>query len=186
MGDRLLRLLRERAHRAGEVRLSSGRRSTFFIDCKRVVLMAEGHALVGEALRRELAALDPAPSAVAGVELGGCPLASAVACCSAGTERPYDAVYVRKKAKEHGSRRELEGADHLPPGARVVVLEDVVTTGASTLRAIERLRAHGLDVVHVAALVDREEGGAAAIRGAGVTFSALYSRADFTGEGERG
>lgn len=179
--DRLLELLKERSFARKKVVLASGKESDFFVDCKQTVLLAEGHALVGEAMLAELGALPTAPDAVAGVELGGCPLASAVALTSFGRGTPLDAVYVRKGAKGHGSRRQLEGDTHLPAGAKVAVLEDVVTTGGSTLRAVEVLREHGYEVVGVVALVDRREGGAEAIEGAGLPFVALYGREDFLG-----
>jgi orotate phosphoribosyltransferase len=120
--------------------------------------------------------------AVAGVELGGCPLASAVAMTSFGTKQPLDAVYVRKAAKGHGTKKLLEGADALEKGARLVILEDTVTTGGSTLRAVASIREAGFDVSGVLAVVDRSEGGSEAIREAGLYFSALFVRADFMGD----
>src|SRR5215472_1730198 len=170
---RLLQLLTSRSFERKRVVLASGKESDFFIDCKQTVLGAEGHALTGELLLDALQKL-PACQAVAGVELGGCPLASAVALVSFQRGAPLDAVYVRKEAKDHGSRRELEGNAHLAPGARIAILEDVVTTGQSTLRAAERLRAGGYGVVGVAALVDRLEGGRSAIESAGLAFVALF------------
>jgi orotate phosphoribosyltransferase len=179
--DRLLELLRERSFAKRSVTLASGRRSDWFIDVKQTALLAEGHALVGARMLAAVDALPHRPVAVAGVELGGCPLASAVALTSYGRGAPLDAIYVRKGAKDHGSRRGLEGDDGLEPGAPVVVLEDVVTTGGSTLAAVARLRERGLDVVGVVALVDRREGGGDAMRDAGVPFTALYGREDFVG-----
>ncbi|MGD0529843.1 MAG: orotate phosphoribosyltransferase, partial [Polyangiaceae bacterium] len=105
---RLLELLRERAFERKRVVLASGRESDFFIDCKQAVLTAEGHVLVGEVMLDAMAPFG-ACVAVAGVELGGCPLASAVAMTSHARGTPLDAVYVRKDAKDHGSRRLLEG-----------------------------------------------------------------------------
>jgi orotate phosphoribosyltransferase len=93
--------------------------------------------------------------------------------------RPLDALYVRKEAKDHGSKKTVEGDRSLRPGLPVVMLEDVVTTGGSTLRAVEKLRAVGAEVVGVVALVDRLEGGADAIRAAGLPLVALCSRRDF-------
>jgi orotate phosphoribosyltransferase len=172
---RLLQLLTERSFARKKVILASGRESDFFIDCKQTVLTAEGHALVGELM---LAAL-PACDAVAGVELGGCPLASAVAQKSFLEGSPRDAIYVRKEAKDHGSRRQLEGDTKLAKGARIAILEDVVTTGGSTLKAVEKIRAAGYEVAGVVALVDRLEGGREAIEAAGLEFRTLYTRADF-------
>ncbi len=183
MTDRLLQLLRERAVRRGEVTLASGRRSDWFVDCKQAVLSAEGHWLVGEALLQAIERLPERPVAVAGVELGGCSLASSVALLSHRAGRPLDAIYVRKAPKGHGSRRACEGDDHLPEAAPVVIVEDVLTTGASALRAAQRLRERGLRPVGVVALVDRGEGGGDAVRRAGLPCEALYGRAALLGEG---
>jgi orotate phosphoribosyltransferase len=180
--ERLLEILRERSFARKKVVLASGKESDFFIDCKQTVLTAEGHALVGELMLDALAKLPPS-LAVAGVELGGCPLASAVALTSHLRGAPRDAVYVRKEAKDHGSKRLLEGDTRLPPGAAIAVLEDVTTTGGSTLKAVEKLRAAGYQVAGVVTLVDRAEGGREAIEAAGLPFVALYTRYDFIPEG---
>ncbi len=198
---RLLELLRERAHVRGTFTLASGKTSDFFIDCKRVLLLAEGHRLAGRAIFARLAG---APIvAVAGVELGGCPLASSVAFASASLgdsaapgdsatpgdsaaradratgRSPLDALYVRKSAKDHGTKKLIEGGSHLPQGSKVALLEDVVTSGGSSLRAIAELRAAGYEVERVVAIVDRDEGAAAAFLDAKVPFSSLFSRNDF-------
>jgi orotate phosphoribosyltransferase len=176
--ERLLELLRARSFERKRVLLASGRESDFFIDCKQAVLTAEGHALVGDVMLDAVAAL-PGCVAVAGVELGGCPLASAVALTSFQRGAPLDAVYVRKDAKDHGSRRVLEGDSRLPAGARVALLEDVVTTGGSTLKAAAKLREGGYEVAGVVALVDRLEGGREAIEAGGLRLVALFTRDDF-------
>ncbi|WP_050435746.1 orotate phosphoribosyltransferase [Chondromyces crocatus] len=176
--ERLVHLLRDRSFEQKRVVLASGRESDFFIDCKQAVLTAEGHALVGALMLDALDAL-PGCDAVAGVELGGCPLASAVSLMSHLRGTPLPALYVRKETKDHGSRRQVEGDKALHPGARVVMLEDVITTGGSTLKAVEKLRAAGAEVVGVIALVDRLEGGAEAIRTAGLPVVALCTRRDF-------
>jgi orotate phosphoribosyltransferase len=117
--------------------------------------------------------------AVAGVELGGCPLASAVSLVSFQRGAPLDAVYVRKDVKDHGSKRLMEGDSRLSPGSRLAILEDVVTTGGSTLKAAEKLRAAGYVVAGVIALVDRQEGGREAILAAGLPLVSLFVRDDF-------
>jgi orotate phosphoribosyltransferase len=175
---RLLALLTERSFERKRVVLASGKESDFFIDCKQTVLTAEGHALCGELMFDALKQL-PAHAAVAGVELGGCPLASAVAVVSFQRGAPLDAVYVRKEVKDHGSKRLLEGNTRLAPGAAIAILEDVVTTGGSTLKAATKLQDAGYVVAGVVALVDRLEGGREAIEAAGLPLVALYSRADF-------
>jgi orotate phosphoribosyltransferase len=176
--ERLVAILRERSFERKRVTLASGRESDFFIDCKQSVLTAEGHALVGELM---FGALDGLPrcEAIAGVELGGCPLASAVSMASFAHGRPLDALYVRKETKDHGSRKMVEGDKSIRPGLPVVILEDVITTGGSTLKAVEKLKAAGVQVVGVVALVDRLEGGAEAIRGAGLPLVTICSRRDF-------
>jgi orotate phosphoribosyltransferase len=176
--ERLVELLRQRSFEKKRVILASGRESDFFIDCKQTVLSAEGHALVGELMFDALDGL-PRCEAVAGVELGGCPLASAVSLVSFVRGRPLDALYVRKEVKDHGSRRLVEGDRSLRPGLPVVILEDVITTGGSTLKAVEKLRTVGAEVVGVVALVDRLEGGAEAIRAAGLPLLSICSRRDF-------
>ncbi len=178
--ERLRDLLRERSFARKRVVLASGKESDFFIDCKQTVLSAEGHVLVGALMLDALASLPPC-DAVAGVELGGCPLASAVSLTShlRDPNTAKDAVYVRKDAKEHGSRRVLEGNTRLVPGAALVIVEDVTTTGGSTLKAALKLRDAGYRVVGVVALVDRLEGGREAIEAAGLPFIALYTRLDF-------
>jgi orotate phosphoribosyltransferase len=176
--ERLLEILRTRSFERKRVVLASGRESDFFIDCKQSVLTAEGHACVGELMFEALAKL-PACEAVAGVELGGCPLASAVSLISYQRGRPLPALYVRKEVKDHGSRRLVEGDRALRPELPVVILEDVITTGGSTLKAVEKLKTVGAHVAGVVALVDRLEGGADAIAEAGLPLVSLYTRRDF-------
>ena len=175
---RLLELLRERSFARKKVTLASGRESDFFIDCKQTVLTAEGHALAGSLMLDAALAAGPF-DAIAGVELGGCPLASAASLTSFTRGAPKDAVYVRKDAKDHGSKRQLEGDTRLPANASLVILEDVTTTGGSTLKAVEKLRAAGYEISSVVTLVDRLEGGREAIEAAGLTFTAIYTRRDF-------
>jgi len=177
--ERLLALLTERSYAKRDVVLASGKKSDFFIDCKQTVLTAEGHALVGDLMLEALAGLPQPIQAVAGVELGGCPLASAVSLVSFQRGRPLDAVYVRKEVKDHGSKRLLEGDSRLTPASRIAILEDVVTTGGSTLKCAEKLRAAGHVVAGVIALVDRQEGGREAIEAAGLPLVTLFVRADF-------
>ena len=177
---RLIELLRELSFERRRVLLASGRESDFFIDCKQTILTAEGHALVGELMFQALGDL-PECDAVGGVELGGCPLASAVSLVSFQKGRPLTGFYVRKERKDHGTGKLVEGDKSLKPGTRIVLLEDVVTTGGSSLKAVETLKTAGAVVVGIIALVDRQEGGAVAIRAAGLPLLTLSTRADFMG-----
>ncbi len=175
----LLELLRTLSFQRRRVVLASGKESDFFIDCKQAVLTAEGHALVGPLMREAIRAFPVRARAVAGVELGGCPLASAVAYASYQAGEPLDAIYVRKDAKDHGTRRLLEGDGRLAPGAPVAIVEDVITTGGSTRKAADKLRAAGYAIAGVVALVDRLEGGREALEAEGFVVTALYTRTDF-------
>lgn len=180
--QRLIELLRSRSYEKKKVTLASGKESDFFIDCKQTILTAEGHALVGALMFEAIEQLYPSCEAVAGVELGGCPLASAVSLLSFERGKPLDALYVRKEVKDHGSKRLVENDKSLRKGLAVVVLEDVITTGGSTLKAVEKLKTVGTNVIGVVAIVDREEGGAEAIRAAGLSFVSIATKRDITGE----
>jgi orotate phosphoribosyltransferase len=175
--ERLLALLRERAFQEREVVLSSGRTSNFYIDCKQVSLDAEGATLIGELFHATIEEIAPQAVAVGGLTLGADPLATATSVISFQRGRPRAAFLVRKEPKGHGTNQWLESTK-LPAGAAVVIVEDVVTTGAATLKAIERARSAGLHVVHALGLVDRLEGGRqAVIQEAPLTT--LFTRRDF-------
>lgn len=175
---RLLELLRALAYEERAVTLASGRPSNFYIDCKQAVLTAEGHFLVGWLINQVLERVAPEVRAVGGLTMGADPLASATATVSYLGPRPRAAFYVRKEPKTHGTQKWIEGDKTVVPGTPVAVLEDVITTGGSTLKAIERARLHGLEVRHVVALVDREEGGREAIEQQAPVIS-LYKQSDF-------
>ena len=177
--QRLLELLTERSFERRKVVLSSGQESDFYIDCKRTALLAEGHYLVGRLLLQAVRQKAPEAVAVGGLTLGADPLASAVSLTSFLEGTPLHAFLVRKEPKGHGTGQWIEGLKALGPGARVAILEDVVTTGASTLKAIERARAEGLTVLGAFALVDRLEGGREAVEATGQRLFSLYTRKDF-------
>jgi orotate phosphoribosyltransferase len=176
--QRLLELLRTLAFAEREVTLSSGAKSNFYIDCKKVSLDAEGGFLIGQLFRHMVDEIAPDAGAVGGLTLGADPLAATTAAASFHAGRPLHAFIVRKEPKGHGTSAWLETAARLDATRPVVVLEDVVTTGASTLRAIERARAGGLNVVAVLALVDRLEGGRDAVTPQAPLYP-LFTRKDF-------
>ena len=177
--NRLLELLTQLAYEKRKAVLSSGKESDFYIDTKQASLTAEGHYLVGRLVLAEIRAHFSAAQAVGGMTIGADPIASAVSLTSWLQAAPLPAFYVRKEPKGHGTNQWIEGKKGLPSPAQVVVVEDVVTTGASTLKAIERCRSEGLHVLGVVALVDREEGGREAVENAGVELRALFRRSDF-------
>jgi orotate phosphoribosyltransferase len=168
--DALVRL----AYREGDFTLSSGQKSSYYINGKQVTLRAEESLAVGRLL---LSLLPPDTEAVAGLTLGADPIVSAVSVVSAYENRPIPALIVRKEAKGHGTMAYIEGPS-LRPGAPVVVLEDVVTTGKSAMLAVERLRGAGYTVDRVIALVDREQGGGEFYESRGLGFEALFSIRD--------
>jgi orotate phosphoribosyltransferase len=175
---RLLALLRQLSYEEREVTLASGRKSNFYIDCKQTVLTAEGHFLVGWLINRVLAERAPDVEAVGGLTMGADPLASAVATMSYLAGRPLHAFYVRKEAKGHGTGQWLEGVKGLRPGMRVAILEDVVTTGGSALKAIARAREFGLNVALTVGLVDREEGGSEVLEAEAPLYT-LFKKREF-------
>jgi orotate phosphoribosyltransferase len=168
--DPLLALLAARAYRRGTFTLASGRSSPHYVNCKPVSLSGAGLALLGERL---LAEVEPEAVAVAGLTLGADPLVSAVALRASLAGRSLDALIVRKEAKGHGTGAWLEGP--LPAtGALITVLEDVVTSGGSALKAVRQLREAGYAVRRVVAIVDRQEGGAAALEAEGLELRSLF------------
>jgi orotate phosphoribosyltransferase len=176
---RLKELLTALSFERRKVTLSSGKESDFYIDCKRTALTAEGHFLIGRLLLAEVLRECPEAKGVGGLTLGADPLSSAVSLTSYLAGHPLPAFIVRKEPKGHGTGQWIEGMSALEGGARVAVLEDVVTTGASTLKALERAEAEGLKVTHAFALVDRLEGGREAVEARGYRLSTLYTRKDF-------
>lgn len=181
--QRLLQLLSERSYSEREVTLVSGKKSNFYVDCKQTTLNAEGQLLLGRLFLAEIDAYERRTGrtlgGVGGLTLGADPIATAISMTSALAGRPIDAFIVRKEAKGHGTGAWLEGCNHFEAGSEFVVVEDVATTGASALKAVERVRAAGYTVKLVLCLVDRIEGGREAIEAAGLEFISLFDRNDF-------
>ena len=175
--DRLRELLLARSVTRGDFTLSSGRKSTFYIDARRTTMSAEGLTLIGSLGLDRLAARGWAPRAVGGLTLGADPVAYAIAAASR-THRPapappLDAFTIRKQAKTHGTGRRIEGC--FEAGLSVVVVEDVITTGGSAQEAIAALSAEGAKILGVFAVVDREEGGREVLERAGYAVETLLT-----------
>lgn len=173
MTDResLAALLRERSIRFGDFLLASGQRSSVYVDARRTTMSASGQQLIG---RLGLAAIRSAgwePASVGGLTLGADPVAYAIARASVDAPPIIDAFSVRKTVKDHGAKQRIEG--NFEAGARVVVVEDVITSGASALQAAELLREEGGVVLGVLALVDRCQGGREALKAAGLRVVAI-------------
>jgi orotate phosphoribosyltransferase len=164
---RLIEELREHALVIGEVTLTSGATAQYYVDAKRAILLPAGFLALGELVAEE--ARERGATAVGGMTMGADPVACAALAAGAGVK----AFFVRKDRKQHGLQRWVEGPP-LEPGERCLVVEDVVTTGGSTVTAIERIREEGLEVVGVVSVLDRQAGGAEAIEAAaGAPYRAL-------------
>ncbi len=166
-GSRLTEELRTHALVIGKVTLSSGAEAEYYVDAKRAILRPEGFAALGELIAEEAASRGA--TAVGGLTMGADP----VACSALAVGAPVKAFFVRKDRKAHGLQRWIEGPP-LDPGERCLVVEDVVTTGGSTIKAIERIREVGLEIVGVVSVLDRLAGGGEAIEAAaGAPYTAL-------------
>jgi orotate phosphoribosyltransferase len=166
--ERLVAELREHALLIGEVTLTSGRKAQYYVDAKRAILRPDGFRALGELVAAEAERVRA--TAVGGMTMGADP----VACSALAAGAPVKAFFVRKERKQHGLQRWIEGPQ-LEPGERCLVVEDVVTTGGSTVTAIERVRDEGFEVAGVTCVLDRLAGGAEAIGAAsgGAPYSAL-------------
>jgi orotate phosphoribosyltransferase len=161
----LIALLQERSIRFGEFTLASGATSSYYIDCRLTTMSAQGQVLIGPLGLEAIRNAGWQPRRVGGLTMGADPVSYAIAAASAYEEVPIDAFSVRKEAKQHGTGRVIEGNFEI--GDAVVVIEDVITSGGSALRAVEAVRAAGGTVLGVLAVVDREAGGREAIEAAG-------------------
>ncbi|MDQ8161296.1 MAG: orotate phosphoribosyltransferase [Gemmatimonadota bacterium] len=181
--SRLIALLAERSAKRGDFVLASGRRSSLYVDCRLTTMSPEGQLLIGRAALAALRESGWPVDAVGGLTLGADPISYAIAHASAleaeaGTGGMIRAFTVRKEAKQHGTGKLIEGP--FAAGDQVVVVEDVITTGGSALKAVEAIRAAGGNVIGVLALVDREEGGRDALEAAGLTVLSLVTATDLS------
>ena len=174
--ERLLDMLATRSARRGDFTLASGRRSTLYVDARLTTMSPDGLATIGPLALAAIRANGWPADAVGGLTLGADPVSYAIAYASALAGAPIRAFTVRKEAKAHGTGKLIEGPYHT--GDRVVVIEDVITTGGSALRAVEAVRAAGGTVLGVLSVVDREEGGREAIEAAGLGVIALARAAE--------
>jgi len=178
--DRLKKIILELSYEKRLVTLASGRQSDFYFDGKQTTLHAEGGFLVGklffEAIR-DSADVD----GVGGITLGADPIATATSIAAFLEGMQIHAFIIRKEPKGHGTGQWLEGRKNLPPGSRVVIVEDVVTTGGSSMKAVRRAEEEGLQVLGIVTLVDREEGGRENIEKEGYWLKALFTKSELVG-----
>lgn len=176
--ERLKRLIRERSYREGDFTLASGKRSKYYIDLKATTLHPEGAWLIGRMAVDLIQDRRLAVDGVGGLTLGADPLATAISLAAFERKLHWPAYIVRKEPKDHGTARYIEGCENLHEKARLLVVEDVVTTGGSSLKAVDRLIDAGYTPSAVLTVVDRNEGGAEAMRARGLAFLSLFSISD--------
>lgn len=171
----LIHLVREKALRFGDFTLASGKQASYYLDCRQVTLDADGARLIAAGMWEQLG--DPLPQAVGGMAIGADPITGAILATAGAAGKPLRGVIVRKEAKQHGTGRTVEGP--VAPGEEIMILEDVVTTGGSALRAIEQCEQFGLRIRGVLAIIDRLEGGREAFESHGHSLTTLLTIRDF-------
>ncbi|MCX7413809.1 MAG: orotate phosphoribosyltransferase [Planctomycetia bacterium] len=176
VSSELVSLIGTKALNRGTFRLASGREASFYLDAKQVVLDARGSMLVGRAILEKLKALGPLPDAVGGMSIGADPITSAVVTMAGVEGLPLKGFMVRKESKDHGTKKYIEGP--VAPGQRVVIVEDVTTTGGSSLLAIDRAQEFGLVVERVVTVIDRLAGAQAAFAARGIPLESLVTIRD--------
>ena len=174
--QRLLAIIKAASLLQGrEFRLTSGGSSNFFIDLKKTMLDPEGASLLADLLFDKIKAEDV--DCVGGMETGAIPIVATV-CMRSWPEKPIKGFFIRKEAKGHGTDQRVDGV--LDRGSRVILFEDVTTTGSSVMRAVDQARQSQCTILKVIAVVDRLEGAEENFRQAGITFEALFTRRDFS------
>ncbi|MEQ8212106.1 MAG: orotate phosphoribosyltransferase [Lacipirellulaceae bacterium] len=173
--QQLIELVRDRALQFGEFTLASGKKASYYLDCRKAVLTAEGSRLVGAGMLELMG--DDLPPLVGGMAIGADPITAAILTLAGVKGTPLRGIMVRKESKQHGTGKFVEGP--YESGEEVVIVEDVVTTGGSSLLAIERCEAVGLKVSRVLAIVDRMEGGREAFAAKGYELTTLLTIEDF-------
>ncbi len=179
MGDkeRLKQIILELSYEKRKVTLASGRESDFYFDGKQTTLHAEGGLLVGKLFYEAIKDV-PGVQAVGGITLGADPIATATSIAAFLAGHPLHAFIIRKEPKGHGTGQWLEGRKNLPQGTNVIIVEDVVTTGGSSMKAVRRAEEEGLKVLGIVALVDREEGGRENIEKEGYWLKAIFTKSE--------
>ena len=176
----LANLLRTKSLVRGEFTLASGKKSNYYLDCRLTTLDPEGARLTGYCVLELLDEMGINPDAIGGLSMGADPLVTATGVVSAIEKRPLPGFLVRKKAKEHGRQKQIEGMENLR-GKKVVIVDDVCTTGGSTQEAIDAAEREGCEVIGVISLVDREEGGSEML-GAKYNYRSIFTARELLAE----
>lgn len=176
--ERLKSLLLTLSYEKREVTLASGRKSDFYFDGRQTALHPEGATLLGEIFFDEILKFPQKITAVGGPTLGADPLVTSISIESYRRNQPIPAFIIRKETKAHGAQNWIEGLKNLTPGMNVAIIEDVITTGESSLKAAQKTKDAGFNVVGIFAMIDREEGGRAAIEKAGFSLITLFKKSE--------
>jgi orotate phosphoribosyltransferase len=171
----LMELVRKLALQLGDFTLASGKKSKYYLDCRKVTLDSAGANLIADGMLELMGA--ELPDAVGGMAIGADPITAAIITVAGQRGKPLRGFIVRKEAKQHGTGRDVEGP--VNSGDCVIVVEDVVTTGGSSLAAIEKAEAFGLKVIGVMAIIDRLEGGRETLAARGYSLQTLLTIRDF-------
>ncbi len=174
----LIQLIREKSYENKEVTLASGLKSNFYVDMKQTLLHARGISLVSQLMLEALKPYEGKIKGVGGLTMGADPLSTAVSLMSLSWNSPLHAFYIRKEPKGHGTGQWVEGLKNFGPHDKAFILEDVVTTGGSSLKAVERAKMAGFDIVGILTCVDREEGGRENIEKAGIKLLSLVTKTE--------
>jgi orotate phosphoribosyltransferase len=175
--DALMQLLRSEALQFGEFTLASGKTASYYLDCRRLTLHPQGANLIAAGMLERIEQASPLPAAVGGMAIGADPITAAIVTVAGRRNLPLKGFMVRKEPKEHGMGRQVEGP--VEPGQKVVIVEDVITSGGSALKAVEAAQAFGLEVTKVIGIIDRLAGGEEAFQACGLPLETLFTVRDF-------
>jgi orotate phosphoribosyltransferase len=173
----LVDLLEQEALQRGDFTLASGKKASYYLDCRRITLHPRGANLVAEGMLSVIEAAGPLPDAVGGMAIGADPITASIVTVAGQRNLPLKGFMVRKEAKGHGTGKQVEGP--VEPGQEVVIVEDVITSGGSALKAVDAAEAFGLKVREVIGIIDRLAGGQAAFAERGLTLKTLTTIRDF-------
>lgn len=173
----LLDLIRSEALQRGEFTLASGKQASYYLDCRKITLHPQGANAIAAGMLDVIQAAGPLPDAVGGMAIGADPITAAIVTVAGQRDLPLKGFMVRKEAKDHGTGKQVEGP--VEPGNRVVIVEDVITSGGSALKAVDAAEAFGLKVERVIGIIDRLAGGAEAFADRGLELITLTTIRDF-------
>ena len=175
--QRLIEIVREKGLKFGDFTLASGKKASYYLDCRRITLHPKGANLVAAGMLEAIQASGELPAAVGGMAIGADPITASIVTLAGQQDLPLKGFMVRKEPKGHGTGKQVEGP--VEPGQEVVIVEDVITSGGSALKAVDAAEAFGLKVREVIGIIDRLAGGDAAFAARGLKLTTLTTIKDF-------